>query len=115
MNEKILGWLLSGSLGSAMTFAYNYWENKKKSHFSNVTNQRIKWADEIRMNIAEFIAGIQIYLMLVGEEKKNKELELILKMEIIELLLNPLMDDFDENYITEMRNLFRNTTNLNLN
>ena len=39
MDEKILGWLISGSLGSAITFAYNYWENKKKSHFSNITNQ----------------------------------------------------------------------------
>ena len=35
-------------------------------------------------------------------------------MELIQLNLNPLKDDFDENYIKEMRVLFRASISLNL-
>ena len=88
MSNSIMSWLLGGSLGSLITFAYNYWENKKKLHFSNVTNQRIKWTDEIKKNIAEFISGIQSYRLENREERKKRKIDLITKMEIIQLNLN---------------------------
>ena len=114
MPDTITSWLLGGSLGSVLTFTYNYWENKKKVHFFNITNQRIKWAEEIKKNITEFISGIQCYRIELGDDRRKLEKDLISKMELIQLNLNPLKDDFDENYINEMRVLFRATISLNL-
>lgn len=105
MNE-IIKWLFAGSLGSVITFLYQYKEDKRKSHVDAITSQRVEWTKELKMNIAEFIASAQNYRIVSANEKLAIRMRLVTLMEKIELNLNPINDEFDDEFIKCMKALY---------
>ena len=100
MDEFVKG-LLSGSVFAAVVnWLLNYRDSKRKAHVSEITIQRIEWAKEVKGQIAEFITFIECY--------DGDELKTIKKtMNLLELNLNPLKDDFDEEYVIRLNQLYR--------
>jgi len=99
---KILTVLLNASFTAALvTWLLNYRDNKRKAHVSEITSQRIKWAEEVKGQIAEFITFIECN----GNGKTKVEIVKI--MTLLELNLNPLNDEFDDEYVDKMNELYK--------
>ena len=105
---EILKWIFAGSLGGVVTFLFKYREDKRKAHVDDVTKHRIEWTQKLKINIAEFITDIQSYRLVKNAERLTIRKNLIKKMELIEINLNPINDEFDEEYINIMRGLYNN-------
>ena len=102
----ILGGAVSGAL---LTWILNYKENKRKVHFEAITNKRIEWAEQLKKDIPDFIAGIQNYFIVNRVERLILRKKLVSLMEQISIKLNPVNDDFDDEFINTMRRVFENT------
>lgn len=92
---------LGGSVSAAfITWLLSYRDNKRKAHVSEITSQRIKWSEEVKNHIADFISFVEC------DGKGRLEIEIKKTMALLELNLNPLKDDFDEEYVNKMNELY---------
>lgn len=87
------------SVGIALTFAIGVWNlvlsyrtTRKTSYINTVTNQRVKWIEQLRQDIAEF-AGLTYTWSFSQAEGKPQEFELVKDIDrlrhVIRLRLNP--------------------------
>ena len=102
---ELFSGILGGSLsGALITWLLNLKDNRRKAHVSEITTQRIKWAEEIKGEIADFISFIECYRHLKDNITAIREIRN--QMALLELNLNPLKDEFDEEYVNRMNELY---------
>ena len=95
-------------LGVFLTSLFSIPYNRKTLYISSVTNFRAEWAKEIKTFIADFLSYIQCYHEDYKQSDKSElKRKLIQRMDLIELNLNPLKDEWDNVYIEEMKSIYK--------